>query len=274
MPMATAEECQTFTLTWNQGEARYQDPPQHFFGVTADYTVFEINAKANYIIWAGATTAAGRQSNYSTQETSQDGAGKLLYGSLKSGTYAKVEAFLSSCKDTPAPQSVSLAPYAITAGQPVTVTYRGAANTTLDILARTQPATEYSRIGSVTLDGIGIGRSTHKPHKNTRITARASDGQLSDAAPVIGVRSVASLNVRRVSTRTFAFSGTVSPALNNRLVNLYRDGILTAQGRTNSSGVYSISKTLPADNYTFHAATPDDTYNLGALSRSLEVRIY
>ena len=168
--------------------------------------------------------------------------------------------------------SVTVVPAVVSAGQRVTATYHGAPDTVLTIYSKTQPATTYSRIGSVTLDSSGRGTSTHAPHRNTRIMAGTTAGTMS-AQPLIQVRSVASLNATRLRTRTYRFSGTVSPALANRLVNVYRNGALVAQGRTSSTGVYAITKALAAGTYGFVVRTPNDTYNLGATSRTLLLRV-
>lgn len=170
--------------------------------------------------------------------------------------------------------TLSVNPATISAGESTTVTYRGEPGSTADILARTQPATVYSRIGSVTLDDTGVATSTHKPQKNTRITARSADGTLSTTAPIIAVRSVASLNARRVGTRTYEFTGRVYPARKDRVVNLYRNGVLVAQCHSDATGVYVIFKTLAGGTYTFQARTRDDQYNLGATSRQLRLYIY
>lgn len=153
------------------------------------------------------------------------------------------------------------------------MTYRGAPGTTLDILSRTQPATLFSKISTVTLDSNGIGTSTHRPQKSTRITARTAAGDLSATAPLVGVKSVASFNAQRVGTRTFTFTGRVYPALANRLVNVYRNGTLVAQARSDSSGIYKVTRTLGAGTFTFGARTPNDQSNLGATSRTRSVRI-
>lgn len=174
---------------------------------------------------------------------------------------------------TPAAPTLTLSPAVISAGQPTTVTYRGTPGSTLDILSRTQPATEFSRIGSVTLDSNGLGTSTHRPQKNTRITARTAGGQLSADAPIIAVRSVASFNANRVATRTYTFTGRVYPALTSRLVNIYRNGSLVAQARSDATGLYKVTRTLGAGTYTFQARTPNDQSNLGTTSPARQVTV-
>jgi hypothetical protein len=49
-------------------------------------------------------------------------------------------------------------------------------------------------------------------------------------------------------------------------VSLYRNGVLVAQGRSDASGVYRISRTLAAGTFTFQVRTPDDQHNLGTAS--------
>jgi hypothetical protein len=166
----------------------------------------------------------------------------------------------------PAPPSVSVFPAAVSAGQRVTVTYRGAPGAVVDVLSRTQPATTFSRIATITLDGTGTASTTHAPQKSTRLAARSASGELSASQPVIAVRSVASLAVQRVGTRTYSFTGRVYPARDQRLVSLYRNGVLVAQGRSDAAGVYRIGRTLAAGTYGFQVRTSDDQHNLGTAS--------
>jgi uncharacterized protein YkwD len=170
------------------------------------------------------------------------------------------------------PPTVTVTPDVISAGQRVTATYTGKPNTVLDILSKTQPATSYTRIGSVTLDANGTGTSSHAPNRNTRLAARTPLGTMS-SFPLIQVRSVASINVYRAQPRLYLFTGTVSPPLTNRLVSLYRNGVLTAQARTDARGVYAIAKPVTAGTFDFAVRTPNDAYNLGAISRTLRVRV-
>lgn len=169
--------------------------------------------------------------------------------------------------------TLSLSPSIINAGQRTTVTYQGKPNATLDIYSKTQPATDYSRIAAVTLDANGMGTSSHAPTKNTRILAKTASG-LASTNPLIQVRSVASLSATRVGTRTFTFSGRVYPALSGRLVSLYRNGVLVAQARCASTGIYTMTKTLGAGTFSFQTKTANDTYNLGTTSPLRSVRVY
>jgi hypothetical protein len=161
--------------------------------------------------------------------------------------------------------TVTLGTSIISAGQSVVVNYHGTPNTTLQVLSKTQPATVYSVITAVALDAAGNGSTSHAPTKNTRIMARTTGG-LSSLQPLIQVRSVASLNAKRVGVRTYTFTGRVYPALNGRLVSLYRNGTLAGQARTNASGIYTLTRTLAAGRFSFQARTANDTYNLGASS--------
>ena len=171
------------------------------------------------------------------------------------------------------PVTLTITPSAISAGETTTVSYFGTPGAVVDILSRTQPSSVFTKIGTITLDGNGRGSSTHKPQKSTRITARAADGTMSDTAPIIAVRSVASINASRESTRTFTFSGRVYPALQNRLVNLYRNGTLVAQGRSDASGIYRMTKTLAAGTFVFQIRTSNDQNNLGTNSRESKLLI-
>jgi hypothetical protein len=168
--------------------------------------------------------------------------------------------------------TVALGSAVISAGQRVTVTYTGTPGSTLSILSKTQPATAYTRISSVTLDASGHGTTSHAPTKNTRIMARTASG-LASGQPLIQVRSVASINARRVGVGAYTFSGRVYPARNGRLVSLYRNGTLVAQGHTDATGVYSITKKLARGTFSFLVRTGNDTYNLGTSSPARTVAI-
>lgn len=173
----------------------------------------------------------------------------------------------------PAPPTVSLIPDVISAGQSTLVTYRGTPGTTVDILSRTQPATAFSKIGTVTLDREGVATSSHRPQRNTRISVRTAAGQVSASAPLLLVRSVSSLSVNRVAGRTYAFTGRVYPAVNNRLVNVYRNGALVGQARTEATGTFKVTRTLGVGTFSFQARTANDQYNLGAKSPTRQVTV-
>jgi len=161
----------------------------------------------------------------------------------------------------------------ISAGQRVAVQYQGQPGGVLTILSKTQPATAYSVIGSVTLDASGFGAASYAPTKNTRLEASTASGLFS-GQPLIQVRSVASFNANRIRNRTYTFTGRVYPARDQRLVSVYRNGTLAAQGRCDANGIYSVTRTLAAGTYAFQARTASDTYNLGTTSRSVQVSIH
>jgi hypothetical protein len=199
------------------------------------------------------------------------GAGLLNAGAAMQQAVAAPSPFPSpspTAEPDTAPR-VSLGAAVISAGQRVTVSYTGRPGTTIQILSRTQPATAFSVIGSVTLDANGFGTSSHAPQKNTRMTARTVGGTSSPDQPLIQVRSVASFSARHVGVRTYTFTGRVYPAHAGRLVSLYRNDVLIAQARCDSSGVYVITKQLAVGPYSFFVRTPNDTYNLGTTSKSI-----
>lgn len=90
---------------------------------------------------------------------------------------------------------------------------------------------------------------------------------MSETAPIIAVRSVASFNAQRVGTRTYTFTGRVYP------VNIYRNGSLVAQARCDATGIYTAPRTLGAGTFSFQARTPNDQDDLGTSSRLLSVTI-
>jgi subtilisin family serine protease len=172
------------------------------------------------------------------------------------------------------PPRVALGAEVISAGERVTVNYTGSPGSTLQILARTQPATAFSVIGTVTLNGSGFGSSTHAPQKNTRITARTAAGAASQDQPLIQVRSVSSLSLHRIARGRYTLTGRVYPAHVQRLVSIYRDEVLVAQGRCDASGIYSITKQLAVGPFEFFARTPNDTYNLGTTSPRVDLFVH
>ncbi|MCW2606842.1 MAG: hypothetical protein JWO60_1535, partial [Frankiales bacterium] len=171
-----------------------------------------------------------------------------------------------------APQPVvTVSPQVISAGEQITASYRGAPGETLTVLSKTQPATAFSAIRTVTLDATGRATTTHRPQRNTRLTARRADGTTTSVQPLVQVRSVASLSARRTGPRTYRFTGRVYPARDQRVVSLYRAGRLAGQGRTGPDGVYAVVLRLPAGPSQVQARTGDDTYNLGSRSRTLTI---
>lgn len=159
--------------------------------------------------------------------------------------------------------SVSVSPSVVVAGQRVVATYSGPPGTVVDVMSRTQPATAFSRITTITLDESGRATTSHAPQKTTRLVARVG-GRESSAQPLILVQSVASLRLERTGPQTYAFTGRVYPALANRLVNVYRGGVLLAQARCDAAGVYRVTSRLARGTYTFETRTPNDTHNVGA----------
>jgi hypothetical protein len=219
--------------------------------------------------WANLQLDVGNNDYYRTGSTSCMDLDKSPYltGNTGHAVYPP-----SSGAQQPAPPSVQLSSSVISAGEHVTVTYRGTPGDTVQILSKTQPATGFSVIATVTLDASGLATSTHAPQKNTRITAQSAGGPSADQ-PLVQVRSVASLSAHRMATRNYTFTGRVYPALNQRLVSLYRNGALVAQGRCDASGVYSINKSLAAGTFSFFVRTSSDTYNVGTTSPTISVRI-
>jgi hypothetical protein len=77
------------------------------------------------------------------------------------------------------------------------------------------------------------------------------------------------MSIKHVGVHRYTFTGRVYPAHAQRLVSLYRNDVLIAQGRCDASGVYVITKTLAVGPFSFFVRTANDTYNLGATSREV-----
>jgi hypothetical protein len=162
---------------------------------------------------------------------------------------------------------------AIEAGEHTDVLFFGDPGQTLHIWSKTQPALAYSLIRTIVLDDSGMNMSSFAPTRNTRLLAK-TDGGLTSPAPLIQVGSRISLNVKRIGTRSYNFSGRVYPARVGRLVSVYRDLVLCAQARTNATGVYSVNKTMASGFSFFSAHSGSDTYNLGSDSPDVFVDVH
>ena len=172
----------------------------------------------------------------------------------------------------PAP-GVTVSPATISAGKPVTARWTGRPGQVVEVLSRTQPATAFSVIRTITLDASGQATTTHLPQRNTRLTGRTASTSVTGAAPLISVRSVASMRVEGDGDGRQIVTGKVYPARPGRVVSVYRNGKLYVQGRNDASGVYRIATRLPAGDVTLQVRTGDDTYNLGASSEAVDYEI-
>lgn len=236
---------------------------------------------------APAPTPAPSQSSGSCTRTDENGSA-VIYPCETSNNPTPPPSSSATPTPTPSPWSggtgqhvaprISLETTRISAGDEVLVSYVGTPGATIDVYSRTQPATEFTRIRTVVLDSNGRAATLHKPQKNTRMWA---EDVTDDAAvgspdqPLIAVRTAASINAKRIAPRTYEFFGRVYPARDQRVVSIYLNGRIAAQGRSDATGIYRITRTFTGtDTFNFYERTGDDTYNLGSQSRTLSVRIY
>jgi hypothetical protein len=105
---------------------------------------------------------------------------------------------------------------------------------------------------------------------NTRLYAQ-ENGCAAGPSAVTAVRSIASINARRLGTRLYSFYGSVQPRRPGQVVSLYRrtaaGDVLTSQARTDSNGVWSITRQFTGSGeFGFYARTGNDLVNLGGTS--------
>jgi hypothetical protein len=141
------------------------------------------------------------------------------------------------------------------------------------VLARTQPAVAFSTVATVVLDASGRATTTHRPQKNTRVMVRAEDGSVSATAPVLAVRSVASLTAALVGDRTYRFTGRVYPARAGRAVTLRRDGVAVASHRHRRHRRVHHGAAAAGRLSQVQVATVDDQDNLGTRSAVLSLLV-
>lgn len=193
-PSAFAEECQTNTYAWESGQERYRDLPSYFFGITEDFTTFEIYSKDNVIVSATSLTASGTRRSYMTSDTFR-GEGKNLVKTISGDSFVGVSWSLRVCGQTiPAPPACSSGESVVssvtltTSANPVApgslITVSGAvfssggctiAGKTVLLRFYSKRWRHYLQTTWVTTDSNGRFAHTYRPYRPTSIYAY-SDG--------------------------------------------------------------------------------------------------
>ena len=164
-----------------------------------------------------------------------------------------------------------LAPSEISYGMAGEVLVRATPGRTVLLYAYTRPSTEYRAVRTGTVGPDGTITWAVRPPGNTRMYAQESGCQMS-ASVVTAVRSLASINARRLDVRLYTFYGSVQPRRTGQVVSLYRrtstgGDVLTAQARTDANGVWTVTRRFTGSGrFGFLARTGNDLVNLGATS--------
>lgn len=162
------------------------------------------------------------------------------------------------------------APTEIRYGSTGIVTVRATPGRTVVLYAYTRPSTEYRAVRTAPTAADGFVAWEVRPPGNTRFYAQEGSCAVSPSV-VTGVRSVASINARRLGTRLYWFYGSIQPRRAGQLVSLYRrtagGDVLTSQVRTDANGVWSLTRQFTGSGrFGFVARTGNDLVNLGASS--------
>ncbi|HVE73822.1 MAG TPA: hypothetical protein VNA30_01840 [Mycobacteriales bacterium] len=143
----------------------------------------------------------------------------------------------------------------------------------MQVYAYSRPSTTYRLVQQAETGPDGALRFTIGPATNTRLYAQ-QQGCGPGASTVLSVRTVLSINARRVSPRTYLFFGTTSPSRADQLVTLYRVAsggglVRTAQTRTRADGTYALTRRFSGSGRaTFLSKTNEDLTNASGSSRS------
>lgn len=150
----------------------------------------------------------------------------------------EVQVVAATCEE-PAP-TLTLDRTTIRATESARVTLRGMPGVVAELWAYTRPSTTYRLVRTGTLASDGTLGFDLRPPANTRLQARHRDCAFGPSV-VLNVRTTLTLEVERLGTREYAFSGDSLPARPGGLVvSLYRittDGaqVLTAQTRASEA---------------------------------------
>ncbi len=161
----------------------------------------------------------------------------------------------------PAP-TVKLSSDTITAGAKVLVSGTAPPGSQLRMWGVSRPASAFTLLRYGTVPADGTYSAVLGPRSNTRVYVEVLGGDRTAALP-INVRSAVAMTVTRTGTRTYRFSGTVSPARAGRAVTVARrlptgagalvrttsgaDGRWTATFRFPVSGTFDLLAVASAD---------------------------
>ena len=157
-----------------------------------------------------------------------------------------------------------------------TLQFGGHQDDPMIISMRTAPSTTYRKVATlVNRDGKPSinWAMPGRPTRNTYVMATTGNGA---GKPLeLKVESTATFagGLVKGKARSVRFTGTVVPALNGRLVRLFRNDQPVASARTNASGAYVLTAKVPPGVGYFEAVTKDDVYNAGTISREIELNV-
>ena len=185
------------------------------------------------------------------------------------------------CGTTP---TVSFANSTIMATGSADVTVKATPNTTVDLLAYSQPSTTFKIVRSAEVGASGTATFKLVPPTNTRVYAqtRGCTTDPTKNSSVLNVRTTLSLFAKRNGSRDYTFSGDSLPARKGGLIiSLYRvtasgSQVLTAQTRASATnGEWTIRRTFTGSGrFGFVVRTGQDLQNAPGTSNVRGTLIY
>lgn len=175
--------------------------------------------------------------------------------------------------------SVTVSPFVVRYGQTAYVTISGTPGAVIDLYIRKYRADFVKIRDGLVLDASGQTTVATKPDMNLRFMAKdravAEGSSIGGTSGLMTVEKQVSINVSRVGTNRFTFSGSINPNHPGAVVNLYRNGSLLKAGiPVNSSRVYTFTGVLPSGSADFRVTSPVTGYNNASHSPVRTVRIY
>jgi Tol biopolymer transport system component len=171
----------------------------------------------------------------------------------------------------------------LVSGQTANITVVGlATGTPVSLEGYSRPDTSYHVLRSATPAGSdGTVRFTVQPPTNTRFQVRGQDCATPGTSGVLTVASSLSINVYRLGTRSYRFTGRITPGPQNagRVVGLYYvsggRSVLRARATVSSSGTYSVDVRFSGSGqipFTFKMGA--SSFNAAGTSPSRPVAIF
>ena len=175
--------------------------------------------------------------------------------------------------------TVTVSPTLVKYGQTAYVTISGTPGATVDLYVRKYLGSFTKIRDGLVLDGDGTTVVATRPDMNLRFQAMdrtvGQGSSLDGADGLMTVQKNITLNVSRVGTGRYAFTGSISPLHPGATVSLFRNGSLLRSGiAVSGSKAYSVTATVPAGTYSFQVRTGSTGYNAASSSPLRSVRSY
>ncbi len=175
--------------------------------------------------------------------------------------------------------SVSVNPYVVKFGQAADVTVTGSPGATVDLYIRKVGGDFIKIRDGLVLDANGTVTVATRPDMNLRFMAKdrtvTQGSSVGGVAGLMTVQKYISINVSRVGTRRYTFTGSINPLHPGATVSLYRSGTLIRSGLpVSSSRTYTYTTVLPAGSHSFDVRTGTSGYNNASTSPTRTVSVY